>query len=310
MNAIAPIIRPGIYDIPAQRYHSDPTPTPSLSNSIAKKLIRQSPMHAHYAHPRLGGAGNDNHTSAMDDGTILHALLLGKGGENVEIIYADDFKKKVTQEARDDARAAGKTPVLAHKMAALCVTADAARKQIEDHPAACELFGPGSAEHAILWEEDGIWLRSLVDFIPDNPNLPLLDIKTTGLSAAPEEWEQRLIKEYAVQDAFYSRGFHAVTGRHPPPMQFIVVETDPPYGVSVMAAAPTLRAVAEAEVERAVRMWRHCMKTGRWPGYPPFVASVEAPNWLLNKMEEQESRDQFVKKYDPISLEGHPNPYM
>lgn len=157
----------------------------------------------------------------------------------------------------------------------------------------------------MLWEEDGVWLRSLVDFIPDGQNVPLMDIKTTGLSAAPGEWEQRLIREYAMQDAFYSRGFHALHGIHPPPMQFIVVETDAPFGVSVMCAAPTLRAVAEAEVDRAIRLWRHCMKTNHWPGYPPFVAAVEAPSWLLNRMDEQEGQDEFVKKYDPHSLDGH-----
>lgn len=286
------ITEPGIYDLPSDTYHSDPCPIPSLSNSIARKLIRQSPMHAHYAHPRLGGAGNFTPSQAMDDGTIIHTILLGKGGD-IEVIKAEDFRTNAAKAARDEARAAGKTPVLAHKFDALKETASAARRQIEAHPAASAMFGPGKAEQAMIWEEDGVWFRSLVDFMPDKGGL--MDIKTTGLSAAPGEWERRLITEYAMQDAFYSRGFRALRGFNPAPMRFVVIETDAPYGVSVMQAAPSLRAIAEIEVERAVQMWRHCMTTNEWPGYPQFIASVEAPNWLLNKMDEQENRDAFLE---------------
>lgn len=282
----------GIYDMPASEYHADPCIVPSLSNSIAKKLVRQSPMHAHYAHPRLGGVGNDIHSQAMDDGTILHSILLGKGGD-IEVIQADDFRTNAAKAARDAARSAGKTPVLAHQFDALKETAAAAKKQIEAHPAARAIFGPGIAEQAMIWEEGGTWFRSLVDFLPDEGGL--IDIKTTGLSAAPGEWERRLITEYAIQDAFYSRGFHALRGFHPAPMRFVVIETDAPYGVSVMQAATSLRAVAMAEVERAILMWRQCMKTNEWPGYPKFIASVEAPNWLLTKMDEQENRDAFLE---------------
>ena len=288
------ISTPGIYDLPPETYHSDPCPLPSLSNSIARKLIRQSPMHAHYAHPRLGGGAFSGGSKAMDDGTILHALLLGKGGEFVEI-DAPDWRTRAAKEARDDVRASGKVAVLAHALEALRATADAARKQIEAHPAARAMFEPGRAEQAMLWEEGGVWFRSMVDFIPDDPRAPLMDIKTTSLSAAPGEWERRLVTEYAMQDAFYARGYQALTGRTRPPMLFVVIETDAPYGVSVMEAAPSLRAVAAADVERAVRLWRQCMATGQWPGYPPFVASVEAPSWLLTKMEEQSLNDEILE---------------
>ena len=288
------IVTPGTYDLAPDVYHSDPCPVPSLSCSIAKKLLKQSPMHAHYAHPRLGAGGDFTPSAAMDDGTILHTMLLGKGGD-IAAIQADDFRTKAAKEARDEARAAGKTPVLAHKLDALRANADAARRQIEAHPDARALFGPGAPEQAMIWEENGVWFRSLVDFMQSDRRKPLLDLKTTGLSAAPGEWERRLVSEYALQDAFYARGFRALTGITPPPMQFIILETDAPYGVSVMAAAPTLRAVAEAQVERAIGIWRQCMTTGEWPGYPPFIAHVEAPSWLLSQMDDEAARQEFIE---------------
>ncbi|WP_242401117.1 hypothetical protein [Acetobacter okinawensis] len=47
------ITTPGIYDLPEAQYHADPCPTPSLSNSVARILLDESPMHAHFSHPRL-----------------------------------------------------------------------------------------------------------------------------------------------------------------------------------------------------------------------------------------------------------------
>ena len=53
------ITAPGIYrDIDALEYHSDPCPAPSLSSTIAKKLVSASAMHAFCEHPKLGGAND------------------------------------------------------------------------------------------------------------------------------------------------------------------------------------------------------------------------------------------------------------
>ncbi len=45
--------RPGFYTMSEAAYHADPCADPSLSRSIAEKLILESPRHAHAAHPRL-----------------------------------------------------------------------------------------------------------------------------------------------------------------------------------------------------------------------------------------------------------------
>ena len=73
------ITEPGLYDIPAAEYHADPCAPISLSRGIAHMLIRQSPEHAHWHHPKLGGHDDIKVTSMMDDGSVIHELLLGKG---------------------------------------------------------------------------------------------------------------------------------------------------------------------------------------------------------------------------------------
>jgi hypothetical protein len=279
------ITQPGIYDLPEHEYHADPCPAPSLSASIARKLVRQSPMHAWHAHPRLNpNRERDDGNDASNAGTILHKMLLGKGAE-IAPIAADDWRTKAAKEAREAARAAGLVPVLKHKLDALHECAAAARKQIMAHPDGQILFEPGQPERAMVWREGETWCRSLVDWMPDDPALPLIDIKTTGMSAAPGEWERRLITEYALQEAFYRRGARALGRTARAPMLFVVIECEAPFGVSVMTPAPSLQVIAEHEVDKSIRLWGQCMSTNAWPGYPPFTAHIEAPTWRINQME-------------------------
>src|SRR4051794_7079341 len=97
-------------DVTADEYHADPCEQPSLSVSIATEMTRRSPLHAWQLHPKLGGLRREP-TSAMDDGTLIHALLLGKGLDRVAVFDVPDFKKKAAQEARDSATAEGKCVV-------------------------------------------------------------------------------------------------------------------------------------------------------------------------------------------------------
>jgi hypothetical protein len=291
---------PGIHEVPQEAYFADPCPVPSLSHSIAKKLLHQSPKHAFAAHPRLDGGLDDTPSSAMDDGSIVHAMLLGKGSD-IAPIDADDFRTKAAKEARDAARAAGQIPVLSHKLASLKMCAAAAKDQIMAHPDLRGFFEPGRSEAVLAWQEGDTWCRGMIDRLPDDQRLPVFDLKLTGLSAAPEEWGRRMVREYATQDAFYMRGLNAI-GQKRPAFLFIVVEFDAPYGLSVMASAPSLRAYADTEIERALAVWGECMKSKRWPGYPQFTAHVELPGWMAMRQEERILRDEVMaEQYDPTN---------
>src|SRR5512135_3837265 len=105
------ITEPGIYDLPADVYHADPVPTGSLSSSGARLLLPPStPAHFRWAreHPRPS-------TPAMDFGRAAHRIVLGVGEDLVEV-QADSWRTKAAQQAADEARAAGKTPLLTETM--------------------------------------------------------------------------------------------------------------------------------------------------------------------------------------------------
>ena len=88
---------PGIYEIAESAYHADPVETPSLTSSVADILMNTSPLHAWYAHPRLGGTYDDNSNRNMDLGSAIHDALL-MDMSKVDLIPYDNWR---TQDARD-----------------------------------------------------------------------------------------------------------------------------------------------------------------------------------------------------------------
>lgn len=305
------IAAPGVYEMRADQYHADPAPEPSLSRGIAHLLVRRTPRHAHYAHPRLGGGTNVEISRVMDDGSAVHALMLGRSDE-IKLMttrYGEkhkkagqlvtDYKTEAATTERDAIRSAGGIPVLPSEFGRLKRCADAALADIAANPDCTDFLAPGKSEAVVIWQEDGFWFRIMVDRLPDRPGAAPFDVKATELSAAPGAWERRLQLEYSFQDAFYCRGIRKVFGVTPEPMRFIVAELREPFAGVCMTATPALRAIAEAEVERAIRLWRECLTADRWPGYPPFTAHVDAPAWLLMQHEARQLQDEFVEDHAP-----------
>ncbi|WP_018979466.1 PD-(D/E)XK nuclease-like domain-containing protein [Saccharibacter floricola] len=294
------ITQPGIYDLSNEQYHADPCPEPSLSNSIAKVLLKQSPLHAHFQHPRLNPHRASGAPSlAMEKGSALHRLILEKGAD-IAVLPFDNCRTKEAKEARDCAYAEGKIVLLEKNFDEIFACAEAARDQLQQREDCSELFGHGQAEATIAWKSSDVWCRGMVDFLPDNPRAPLFDLKGTTKSASPHEWSSSLVSDYRTQDRFYARGLKALRGVTPQPMRFVVVEMYAPYAVSVFTPAQSLMHVADENVTRAIHLWSECMKTNRWPGYA-HMAHVEAPAWLLREQEDQELRDDILAEFGAVA---------
>lgn len=281
----APLMTPGIHPaIPAATYHADPCPRPSLSSGIARLLTGRSPRHAWAAHPRLNTAVEPSEpTAAQEEGTLLHGLILGTDVPMIEV-DADDWRGKVAQTARREARADGAIPILGWRLAMLerCVTAF--REQLQHHECAAALIA-GQPEASLVWREADVWCRARPDWLPDDPTDVIYDLKTTGGSADPATWERALREKYAMQAAFYMRGARAL-GLRPAGFVFLVIETDPPHGLCAFQADAALMGMAEERVEEAVETWRRCLMEDQWPGYPTRICTVEAPGWAIAKHEE------------------------
>lgn len=272
-------LSPGIHDgIPSGDYHNGATETPSLSSSIARLLVSKSPAHARAAHPVLNPELERAEESKFDIGTAAHRLFL-EGDDAIFTVLASDWRTKDAKEARDQARADGKIPLLLEQAGHVRSMVAAAQAQLARHRAEPPLFADGKPEQTLVWEDDhGVLCRARLDWLRDDYRA-VDDLKSTSASADPQKWLRTAYGMGAdVQVAFYTRGVERLTGIRPL-FRYCVIETYPPFAMSVVDLAPSAMALAEEKVQHAIEWWAVCLENDSWPAYTDQVASLELPTW-------------------------------
>lgn len=274
------IATPGIYTLPAAVYHADPCPEPSLSCSIAKRLCLDSAAHAYQAHPRLNAAAEEEDAEHFDIGTVAHALLL-EGLHNVVVIDFPDWRTKAAKAARDQARAEGKTPLLAGKWADVEAMVAAARGQLDRHrDGGAAMFTAGRPEQTLIWIEQqrgepDVWCRARLDWLRPGA---IDDYKSTSATANPETWTRTMFAAgFDLQAAWYLRGLKTLTGLDDAIFRFAVQETYPPYALSVIGLGPSALILAEKKIRYALEHWRASVVSGDWVGYPRRTCYADLP---------------------------------
>ena len=284
-------MKPGFYpDMAPDAYHSDPAPEPSLSSSIARVLLRQSPRHAWTASPRLNPDYRPRHSDAFDIGTVAHSLVLGKGAEYAVLDFPA-WTTKAAREARDDARARGLTPIKAD---------DFERAQRMAYEAAGALadmrldLSRLQREVCAFAEIDGIWCRAMLDAW-DARNHVIYDYKTCEDASPDAAMRSVCSYGYDLQAAHYQSVVKAITGETPA-FYFIFQEKSPPHEVSVVTLCDDMGDEADFmdgardDIARARAAWGACLARNHWPGYPRVVATLGAPAWHTMRRAEARER--------------------
>lgn len=271
-------MKPGIHAVDSDVYHSDPCETPSLSASIANTLVNKSPRHAWAAHPRLNPDFQREASDKFDVGICSHELLL-RGVSIIDIIEAKDWRTDAAKAEREASREAGRIPLLPPQAESVLAMVEAARQQIAEHSAQPPLFTDGKPEQTLVWTDDyDVVCRARLDWLRDDFTT-IDDLKSTGASAEPTKWTRTMYGMGSdLQVAFYRRGVKKLTGVTPT-FRYAVIETYPPYVLSVVDLAPSALAVAESKVEAALEIWADCLANDFWPGYDSRVASIEVPTY-------------------------------
>ena len=270
------IDKPGIYKIPEAEYHADPCPQPALSASMAKVILAETPLHGWYKHPRLNPDYESEHKAVFDFGSAAHAMLL-EGKDDIVAIDADSYRTKDAKEARDKAYSDGKTPLLIEQYKQIIEMTESAVGQLNQFPGK-ESFFAAYPEMCMVWQEGEIWCRSLVDKLAGEEKI-IWDYKTTAGSAAPEAVLRRLFDVGAdLQAAFYLRGYRNLTGNDAK-FRYIMQETKEPFALTICELSPYALDQANEKVDAAIEIWRKCVTSNEWPGYPQEIAFLDPPSW-------------------------------
>lgn len=284
------ITKQGLHgDIPEDAYHADPVLEGSLSVTSSKLLLPPSPpAKFDYArkHPHVS-------SKAMDLGTVVHGLVLGTGAE-VEVLNFPNYTTNKAKQARDEAIAAGKVPMLAKEMAEARAIADA----LLTHPTTGGLLSGIDPEVSMFWQdaETGIWLRGRMDAMTLAYSMPtIVDVKTTK-DASPEAFAKSVADYgYHRQDPHYREGLAACLGCKWDEIDFVfaVVETEPPYLVATYRVSdgtdgrPDDVGLGREQNRIAREIYRACSESGIWPGYSEEIEDLELPRYKRQQIERQ-----------------------
>lgn len=320
MTAPVRITKPGIYKgMSSEAYFADPCADPSLTQSVAKIMLEQSPLHAHAAHPRLGGAtegddGEEKYVKAKAIGNAAHRILLGRG-KDLAIGDFDSWRGKDAGAFKTEAYAKGRCPILAEHYASAENLACRSRNQLDD-AGWKDAFRLGDGEVVLCWAEgegaDRIWLRTMIDWV--TPDLcALYDLKTSATSFAPPGLGFKIDDDgWDVQAAMHERGLAVLdphnAGRRT--FRFVALEQDAPHALVPVELSEHHLALGRRKLAVAINLWRQCTKTNTWPGYgtepvTPSVPSFRESRWIEREVANVDAGIWSLD--DPIML-GRPVP--
>lgn len=279
-----------VENMPEHVYHSDPCEAPSLSSHTAHTIISQTPLHAWFNHPRLGGAPREP-KKEFDKGSLLHCLVLQpRWRELVEVVNADAWRTNASKDARKRAWEELKVPVLTKHFDQAQEAAAAIVRQLKAH--GVELTG--RSEETFLWYAktstgEPVACRSRLDH---RIGPLIIELKTSN-SAHPRICARHSYDYgYHIQRTAY---VHAVEQAYPEftgrvRHRIFFAEADPPYCLTPAELTAEFVELGEHQWQRGVDIWHRCLTTDKWPQYTSGVARLEPPMWAL--------RDEMEREYD------------
>ncbi|MDN7729202.1 PD-(D/E)XK nuclease-like domain-containing protein [Burkholderia orbicola] len=148
-----------------------------------------------------------------------------------------------------------------------------------------EALSRGRAEVSAFWTDPatGVACRCRPDWVHDltDSSVLLVDVKTFS-SASPDEFRRQAArKSYHKQDAFYSDGYEAASGKEVRAFVFVAVETEWPFAAHAMMLDDMSREQGRATYARNLATYARCDAAGEWPGYSKEITLITLPQWAF-----------------------------
>lgn len=287
-------------DIAAADYHADPCEEPSLSSSLAKIILRQTPRHAWQEHPRLNPELEQTDDGKFDLGSVAHEIILGKGG-GFDVLDFDSWSTKDAKKARAASREIGRTPILKDQHESALAMSKAINERLLEIPECRDIFDEdargfvnGNAETVLIWRDIGGPLcRAMIDWWGPT-ELEVWDLKTTAAGLSDSALKRTIINlGYDLSAGFYRRGLHALRpgllGRLK--WRWIFVEAAAPFECRVIEADAMTLEIGDRKAALAITKWHKCTEANEWPGYPARVDRLEYPEWAYGQWIDHEAGD-------------------
>lgn len=267
-----------VHDMDDVTYHA----RPELSSTGARRLL---PEYKGTPKKFQWEKTHRRDSRAYDVGHAVHAKVLGVGAGTVEyppehLTVSGNVSTKVATVAWEaEQRAQGLTPVSPGEVARVNEMAEAVLAHDDARPI---LEVAVFREVSVFAEVDGVASRARFDAISGETSRGVIaaDLKSAD-DASKTGFEKTVAKwGYEVQEAWYEDTYLASEGRPVDQFHLIVMEKSGPFEVAVHRIPDVWVAMGRQKAAEARRIYRECVESGVWPGYPttPFL---DPPTWLI-----------------------------
>jgi hypothetical protein len=135
-------------------------------------------------------------------------------------------------------------------------------------------------EHPIIQTINGVPGKALYDLL--SPEI-ILDVKTHsdegGYFNNAESFDANFFKYgYDIQAAWYQRMAEIWDGMRRDVL-FLVVEMEEPFAYTIRQVEQDDMDSAWTDCERAIEIYKECLATDVWPGYPFEIRTIKKPKW-------------------------------
>lgn len=298
---------PGVYsDVSIEAYVSDPCSEASLRSSDLRRLLRMAPAHFQAHHPRLSEKpawAMKKATRRMDAGTIVHAIVLGKGAA-FTTIDPTTYKTQTGEPAKGETKAYREDVAKAEARGLIVLkpkvseAVERTANSLREHLTAVlgRPISEFAVEQTLIWEESTphgpVLCRTRPDLSAIARDYPLCaEIKTTGLDLDDGGVENILSANdggYLMQAAWQLRGLAANFPRVAGKLEhmFLFGEMNYPNLVAPINTSKLALEQADRRCRRAVERFAELREEGKFEAWQPRIGSLTA--WLEKTWMEEE----------------------
>ena len=260
--------------MPDSIYHSIST---AVSASSLKRLAASTPLHLRHA--------LDNVTSspAMTIGSALHCSVLQCDDYENQFVVLPDGLDRRTKEGKLQYDAAvakaslTNAKVLTFDQDQLVIAMTDAI--IRNASATSILQLCPNREVSIFGDINDCYAKARIDLFSEKGAL-IADIKTTSSLASAGDFGKSVATfGYGLQAAFYRRMLRQKDA-NPTQFIFIVVESQPPHGVSVFRLVESQMDLFDTQIDPLIDKWVECQATGVWCGWQDKIVDLVLPKWV------------------------------
>lgn len=268
----------GFYeDMPAEEYHSQ---YDRMSNSFMKYLGK-SPLHFLQKVFDAQKGEKENEPDHFRFGRAFHMAILEPSKFKECFIAMPDFGNPRTKAAREEKEKF----ISSQKEGAILLD----QKEIDSLTGMCEAISSNiylrpmlkdmKPEGTILFSEieSKIACRARPDLISSTGYM--FDIKTSR-EISPGMFANDIAKYgYHVQLAFYREAYLMEFGKEPEMTGIVAIEKTPPYDIAIYFPNDNDLSAGREWFRAALRTYRKCVETGKWPGQSPEPMIINMPRW-------------------------------